>query len=130
MSPTAGMREKPRLDTISHWHVLPIPGGGWHVFDGGTPTPVGEFARKKDAVALAREKAAASNAGQKDPKKHRRVIISPRAIYKTEIVGNVERFVPLPGEPPPRRAFGSLAGRVWMSPDFDDPLPEFEEEDE
>jgi antitoxin (DNA-binding transcriptional repressor) of toxin-antitoxin stability system len=27
-------------------------------------------------------------------------------------------------EPPQKRAFGQYRGQVWMSPDFDDPLPD------
>ena len=30
-------------------------------------------------------------------------------------------------EPVATRGFGSLKGRIWMSDDFDDPLPEFED---
>ena len=30
-------------------------------------------------------------------------------------------------EPPKKRVGGFLKGQVWISPDFDDPLPEFEE---
>lgn len=127
MSPTAVMREKPVLTGIAHWHVMPIPGGGWHVLDGGKPDAVGEFARKRDAVALARQKAAESNAAEPDPEKHCKVIVHSRAMFKTEVKDGLERFVTLPGEDPPRREFGSMAGEVWMSPDFDNPLPEFEE---
>lgn len=130
MSPTATMREKPAFGVVPDWHVMPTRGGGWRVYDGGRPVPGAEFTRKNDAVKFAREKAAESNAGEPDRGKHRKVVISSRAKYKTEVVGNgIERFVTLPGEPPPRRQFGSMRGQVWMSPDFDDPL-EFKGDDE
>lgn len=33
----------------------------------------------------------------------------------------------VPPKPPKKREGGFLKGQVWISPDFDDPLPEFEE---
>jgi len=33
------------------------------------------------------------------------------------------KLVPL-GQPPQKRVFGQHRGKVWMSPDFDDPLPD------
>jgi antitoxin (DNA-binding transcriptional repressor) of toxin-antitoxin stability system len=33
------------------------------------------------------------------------------------------KLVPLV-KPPPNRVFGQHRGQVWMSPDFDDPLPD------
>jgi prevent-host-death family protein len=33
----------------------------------------------------------------------------------------------VPPEPPKRREGGFWKGQVWISPDFDEPLPEFEE---
>ena len=30
-------------------------------------------------------------------------------------------------EPPKKREGGFLKGQIWISPDFDEPLPEFEE---
>lgn len=30
---------------------------------------------------------------------------------------------------PPKREFGFDRGRIWISPDFDDPLPEFDDPD-
>jgi prevent-host-death family protein len=33
------------------------------------------------------------------------------------------KLVPLV-KPPPKRVFGQHQGQVWMSPDFDDPLPD------
>lgn len=131
MSRTAVMSEKPDLKVIPDWHVLSYSRSGrWEVRDGGKSIPVAEFARKEDAVAFAMEKAAESNASEPDPGKHRNVVISPPEMFKTVTEGGYTRFVPMPGEPPPRRGFGSMEGRVWMSPDFDDPLPEFEEDDE
>ncbi len=129
MSPTAGMREKPVFNVILDWHVIPTR-RSWLVYDGGELIRDIEFAREEDAIAFAREKAAQSNASEPDPGKHRKVVISTREMFKTVVEDGVERFVTLPGEPPPCRGFGSLEGRVWMSPDFDDPLPEFEEDDE
>lgn len=38
----------------------------------------------------------------------------------------VARIVPFEEAPKPRR-FGALKGQIWISPDFDDPLPEFDE---
>ena len=32
-----------------------------------------------------------------------------------------------PEKTKPKRVFGSMKGKVWMSPDFDDPIPGFEE---
>ena len=130
MSPTASMREEPVFNVILDWHVIPRRRGGWLVYDGGELIRDVEFAREEDAIAFAREKAAQSNASEPDPGKHRKVVISSRDIFKTVVENGVERFVDLPGEPPPRRGSGSLKGYVWMSPDFDDPLPEFEEDDE
>lgn len=33
------------------------------------------------------------------------------------------RLVPLEGEEKPKRQFGRLKGKIWVSDDFDDPLP-------
>jgi len=33
------------------------------------------------------------------------------------------RLVPLEGAEKPKRQFGRLKGKIWMSDDFDDPLP-------
>lgn len=33
----------------------------------------------------------------------------------------------VPAEPPKKRVGGFWKGKVWTSPDFDEPLPEFEE---
>jgi len=33
------------------------------------------------------------------------------------------KLVPF-GQPPQKRVFGQHRGKVWMSPDFDDPLPD------
>jgi prevent-host-death family protein len=33
----------------------------------------------------------------------------------------------VPPEPPKKRESGFWKGQVWISPDFDEPLPEFEE---
>jgi hypothetical protein len=129
MSRTAGMREKPVFNVILDWHVIPTR-RSWLVYDGGELIRDVEFAREEDAIAFAREKADESNASEPDPNKHRKVVISTREMFKTVVEDGVERFVTVPGEPPPRRGFGSMEGRVWMSPDFDDPLPEFEEDDE
>jgi hypothetical protein len=123
------MREKPVFNVILDWHVIPTR-RSWLVYDGGELIRDVEFTREEDAIAFAREKAAESNASEPDPSKHRKVVISTREMFKTVVENGVERFVTLPGEPPPRRRFGSMRGMVWMSPDFDDPLPEFEEDDE
>ncbi len=37
-------------------------------------------------------------------------------------------LVPYAPPPPPPRPIGLWKGQVWMSDDFDDPLPEFEDE--
>lgn len=129
MPHTAVMDEKPVFNVILDWHVIPAR-RSWLVYDGGELIRDIEFTREEDAIAFAREKAAESNASEPDPSKHRKVVISTREMFKTVVENGVERFVTLPGEPPPRRGSGSLKGYVWMSPDFDDPLPEFEEDDE
>ncbi len=35
----------------------------------------------------------------------------------------VARLVPLEGDEKPKRQFGRLKGKIWISDDFDDPLP-------
>lgn len=37
-------------------------------------------------------------------------------------------LVPYAPPPPPPRPIGLWKGQVWMSEDFDDPLPEFEDD--
>lgn len=37
-------------------------------------------------------------------------------------------LVPYAPPPPPPRPIGLWKGQVWMSDDFDDPLPEFEDD--
>ncbi len=38
----------------------------------------------------------------------------------------VARLVPYQEPPPPKRVPGSLKGKIWISPDFDEPDKEFE----
>lgn len=38
----------------------------------------------------------------------------------------VARLVPIQPDRP-KRVFGDLKGKVWISPNFDDPMPEFEQ---
>ncbi len=35
----------------------------------------------------------------------------------------VAKLIAIDGTPPPRQP-GSMQGRIWIAPDFDDPLPE------
>ena len=36
----------------------------------------------------------------------------------------VARVVPVPHKPKKKRVMGLHAGQIWISPDFDDPLPD------
>lgn len=124
MSPTAGMREKPVFNVILDWHVIPMPRGGWLVYDGGRLVDGAEFDQEEDAIAFASERAAESNAAEPDPSKHRQVVVSSRDMYRTVTEDGITRLLPLPGYKP-----RDMRGTAWMAPDFDAPL-DFCEADE
>jgi hypothetical protein len=110
------------------WYVLPEEDGGWGVHDGGKPLPTAEFARKADAVALARRQAACGcRNGQAVG---RSVYVFPRQPkrppQRSPIRVTHEELVSRKPSGKPRKP-GSARGRVWISDDFDELPPELVE---
>lgn len=109
----AVMTDETPVNQPPGWYVLPKPGGGWRVHDGGTPAPAAVFDRKTDAIAFARRQAACPCAGKP-------VVIfnRPRKVSPDELraLRAVDLTTPRPG---PRRP-GSARGMIWMSDDFDE----------
>ncbi|MBB4635572.1 DUF2188 domain-containing protein [Longimicrobium terrae] len=105
------------------WYVLPKPGGGWRVHDGGTPAPAAVFDRKTDAIAFARRQAAcpcASNGGS--ARKPVVIFNRPRKLSPDEMNARYEGYdfrLPRP-TPPGGRSFRGPRRKYWMSDDFDE----------
>jgi hypothetical protein len=115
------MSDETPLSQPPGWYVLPKPGGGWRVHDGGTPAPAAVFTRKTDAIAFARRQSAGSCPCARDSGGTRKPVVifnRPRKVSPEELrtLRAVDLTTPRPG---PRQP-GSARGMIWMADDFDE----------
>lgn len=111
------MAKKERTQAKSHrvHHVVPKSSGGWAIKRAGATKAIKVFSTKGDAVEFAREISREQGA---------EIVIHGRdgRIMSTHAYGEVVQ-----SEARPESSFGCARGLIILSPNFDEPLKEFNE---
>lgn len=106
-------KERPLAKSHRVHHVIPRTSGEWAIKQDGATRAIKVFSKKGDAVEFAREISRKQGA---------ELVIHGRdgRIMSTHTYGEVVQ-----GEARPESGFGCASGLIIMSPNFDEPLEEF-----
>lgn len=106
-------KEEAQRKTYQTHHVIPKPSGEWAIKRGGVVEAIKVFATKRDAVEFAREISR---------KQGVEIVIHGRdgRLISTHIYSQLKQ-----DEKNPESGFGCARELIFMSPDFDERLEEF-----